>query len=129
VDAIVAHELSHIRRGHAQQFRGALVAVPLVFAVSFVMPGFCLWAPLLLPIGFLATMAMRRRQEWIADADAAALTGGPEALIRGLARATGGRRLSLELGALGGTGAGASTHDGPLCRPGRHGGNADGADR
>jgi len=98
VDAIVAHELSHIRRGHAQQFRGALVAVPLVFAVSFVMPGFCLWAPLLLPIGFLATMAMRRRQEWIADADAAALTGGPEALIRGLARATRGGGFPLNWG-------------------------------
>jgi len=98
VDAIVAHELSHLRRSHGAQMRGWLMVLPVAIAASFLVPGFVLWAALLLPMCFLTFMAVRRNQELTADADAARWTGGPEALILGLARATQGTPAPLNWG-------------------------------
>jgi len=95
VDAIVAHEISHLRHRHMKVISVALAAIPAVVAASFVVRGVVLWAPLTIPPCFLALMAIRRRQERTADADAACWTGGPEAMIRGLARASRGNQLSL----------------------------------
>jgi hypothetical protein len=98
VDAIVAHELSHIRHNHGAQVRGWLMVVPIAIGVSLMVPGVAQWTALLLPTCFLTFMAVRRKQELTADADAARWTGEPEALIRGLARATNGTGVPFHWG-------------------------------
>jgi Zn-dependent protease with chaperone function len=98
VDAIVAHELSHIRHNHAVQVRGWLMVLPIAIGVSLIVPGVAQWTALLLPTCFLTFMAVRRKQELTADADAARWTGEPEALIRGLARATRGTGVPFHWG-------------------------------
>lgn len=100
VDAIVAHELSHLARHHGAQMRGVLAVLPLGVGVSLLAPDLLVWTPVLLPTAFLAFMGMRRQQEFAADADAALWcgSGGPEALVRGLARACRTNRIPLKWG-------------------------------
>lgn len=86
VDAIVCHELSHLRRpGYpAARANGLLLVGALILA--FVVPSLLAWLPLVLPAEFLLQRANRRRRELRADADAVAWSGDAEALIEGLAR-------------------------------------------
>jgi Zn-dependent protease with chaperone function len=96
VDSVVAHELSHIRRRHVLWISAAISILPLACVAQIFAPGLLSWAPLTAPPGFLLFMAMRRRQERTADADAARWAGGPEPLIRALARASLGNGAPLD---------------------------------
>ncbi len=93
VDAVVAHELTHLRRQHPKHLFWALVSVFLFpaffyfFDRDFIELG--RWA-VLAPVGILAGMpifyAVSRRFEWTADAGAVKLTNDPKALSSALAK-------------------------------------------
>ena len=85
-DAIVAHEAAHLR---PVQYL-AVAAVPILAAssvmVSFVWPEVTHSAPFWPVIALLLWRALRRMQEFSADASAVRVTQNPEALITALAR-------------------------------------------
>ena len=92
VEAVMAHELTHLKRGHpfllvlTLAFTWVVVAIlPSVipFAVSWPLA-----VALALPAGIVLFGLVSRRFEREADAGAVALTGDAEALITGLARLT-----------------------------------------
>ena len=99
VDAVVGHELTHLRRRHPQALHLAFLAI---FIAAGVVAGYTqLWTTLpvvsgpvvsggsyalLALTGLFLTYAMARRFEWTADAGAVQLTGNGEALITGLAK-------------------------------------------
>ena len=86
VDAVLAHEISHLEHFHPIKTLLAALGAYAVFASSA--------AVLRLPYGFAAALValwlmqrfVARRFEFAADAGAAALTSDPEALISGLGR-------------------------------------------
>jgi len=90
VDAVMAHEITHLQKHHPQQMA---IASALIGAVGFLA---CTAAGQLgLPVPFaiaalalamVALLGFYRHNEGIADAGAVQLTGDPEATIRGLAR-------------------------------------------
>ncbi len=86
VDAVMAHEITHLRRGHPLRLALSLILVPV--ALLTVLPSFV--GPLAMPIGVLLAAGISyfisRRFERSADAGAVKLTGDPEALISALAR-------------------------------------------
>lgn len=86
VDAVMAHEITHLRRGHPLRLALALILIPV--ALLTVLPSFV--GPLAMPIGVLLgagiSYFIARRFERTADAGAVKLTGDPEALISALAR-------------------------------------------
>ncbi|HTQ55830.1 MAG TPA: M48 family metalloprotease [Bryobacteraceae bacterium] len=96
VDAIIAHELSHVRRPPLATARGAVLFLPAAIVLAFMVPATLPWMPLLLPPGFLIYRAMRRKNERVADADALAWSGDGEALISGLVRVTLANEMPLE---------------------------------
>ena len=96
VDAVMAHELSHLRRPNRASARlGGFLVVGAVLTTVLV-PATLPWIPLLLPPAFLAHRAIRRRNEFVADADGAAWSADPEAFITGLARVTLAHRMPME---------------------------------
>jgi len=98
-DAVLAHELAHLRRGHPKWLSVALFAAVMTPSV-----GGALWltrhnperlvnsifslAPVALALGLLVFLALSRRFELDADADAVLLTREPEAMISALAKLT-----------------------------------------
>src|SRR5206468_2481325 len=98
VDSVVAHELSHIRRRHTVWMSAIFMLLPLVFVLQLFVPDLSSWAPLMAPPVFLLFMAIRRRQERTADADAARWGNGPEPFIRALSRASRGNGAALDWG-------------------------------
>ena len=96
VDAILAHELSHIRRPALLAVRMLPIVAGGTAFVAVLVPSFLPWAPLLMPPVYLLHRALRRRIERQADADALAWSGDPEALITGLARITRAHGMPLE---------------------------------
>ena len=88
VDAIVSHELSHLRRPMNSAGRTSVFLLMGALVLAFFVPSSLEWLPLLLPPAFLLQRANRRRKELIADADAIAWCGDAEAFITGLARVT-----------------------------------------
>jgi Zn-dependent protease with chaperone function len=98
VDAIVAHELAHLRYRHPTWL--ILLLVVVIFAPTFVQPLFPLWAqaswlrhvPVGLVLAIVGYYFVSRRFEYQTDAYAAWLTGDPEALITGLVKV---HRLNL----------------------------------
>jgi Zn-dependent protease with chaperone function len=88
VDAIVGHELSHLRRPINSAGRTGVFLLTGALILAFLVPSSLEWLPLLLPPLFLLQRANRRRKELIADADAVSWCGDAEALVTGLARVT-----------------------------------------
>jgi STE24 endopeptidase len=91
VDAIVAHELGHLKHKHGH-WRGAimgLMAGGIIFWYSVASPARFL--PIIdigVALAWFSTFYfVSRRLEFTADGEAAKLTGDPEALITGLAKA------------------------------------------
>ncbi len=85
VDAVLAHELTHLRRGHARWMMAPMVVI--VLATTF--GGWSLDPLVLFPASFaaglLATLLLMRRFEYQADRGAIELTRDPEALVSALA--------------------------------------------
>jgi Zn-dependent protease with chaperone function len=86
VDAVLAHEISHLE--HQHPVRIMLAAMGACVPVTVV--AMTLQLPCAVPAGFVAAwlsyLFVARRCEFSADAGAAALTGDAEALISGLGR-------------------------------------------
>ena len=110
VDAVMAHEIAHLQYGHVRKRAWAMM-IPLVVVIvciSVAIPrllesvGF--WS-LLLPItvvGFSIAyfFSTSRRFEYQADAQAALLTGNPEAMITGLVKLARLNQMPLQWGRL-----------------------------
>ncbi len=89
VDAIVAHELGHLKHNHAK-WRGLLAGVMggmLILYPSIPSSPFRPLIDLALALAWFCTLYfVSRRCEFTADAEGAKLVGDPEALISGLAK-------------------------------------------
>jgi len=96
VDAIVAHELSHVRRPRTAVVRGVAYLFPVAMVVMFFVPSSVQWIPLLGPPAFLLHRGLRRWNERQADADAVTWSGDAEALITGLVRVTRAHNMPIE---------------------------------
>jgi Zn-dependent protease with chaperone function len=103
VDALVAHELTHVKERHIQKIGMWIMSVliPVVIATTFYSTLSNAGSPLLgiqaaVVLFLVISPQVRRRYEWRADAGAAALTGDPEAVITGLIRITRLNCLPLE---------------------------------
>jgi heat shock protein HtpX len=94
-EAVIAHEASHLRPLQ----RTVVYAVPSLAAV--VLLGKSAWPeagyliPFLPILGLLLWRALRRRQEYAADASAVRATGDPEALISALTRISAATAMPL----------------------------------
>ena len=96
VDAIVSHELSHVRHPSFVVPRGASILMAVAVVTAFLAPGMLSWMPLALPPAFLMYRAYRRRNERIADADAVTWSADGEAFVSGMVRVTKGHGTPLE---------------------------------
>ena len=90
VDAVAAHELSHVRHSNRGGWTALCIAMLLCETPArefvYLLPG-GLAAAMILPIAmFFAALHGTRKREFAADAGAAALTGDPRAMISSLAR-------------------------------------------
>jgi len=85
LEAVMAHELAHLRLRHPWKLALAILAVivPSVL-VLFVIGGYR-YLGLVVLFGLLVRMVVSRRFEYQADAEAVRICGDPEALISGLA--------------------------------------------
>jgi Zn-dependent protease with chaperone function len=102
VDAVLAHELAHLRRGHPRWLLVPAVTV-MVFASLLTRPGTAGYVlPLASAAAVLATVMVSRRLEYQADRGAVELTRDPEAMISALAALARLNDLPLEWGPLAG---------------------------
>ena len=91
VDAVVAHELAHVKHDHPRllgfALMGGFVAVAVLY---FAYPWPPLWKPLFdvmfVVIPLLTYYFIARRFEFVADATSVRTTGDPEAMITGLVK-------------------------------------------
>jgi len=107
VDAVAAHELSHLRKKHTAAWRPILVYV-LIMAVAVGMAVLNDQAPdgwnleLLVPVPLFLVLAgglyLSRRREVVADLGAVELTGDPEAMITAIVKLASLNRLPVEWG-------------------------------
>jgi heat shock protein HtpX len=101
VDAVVAHELSHF--SHSSRAQWAALAIAMVlFALPdgdllFFWPGGAFVATLLPLTVFFAALRGARKREFAADANAAALTADPRAMISSLARISRNNQTPLDM--------------------------------
>jgi Zn-dependent protease with chaperone function len=90
VDAVAAHELSHMRHSNRGQWTALCIAMLLfdtrVRDLLLFWPSGLLVAMVLPTSMFFAALRGARKREFAADASAAALTGDPRAMISSLAR-------------------------------------------
>ncbi len=92
VDAVLAHEVAHLRLRHPRKLSIVFLAALIVFllALSALFRGVDPDRPVAIPVaiivGYAAMLAASRRFERSADCLAVKLTGDPEALISGLAK-------------------------------------------
>lgn len=95
IDAVVGHELTHLRHRHPRKLQQMLIfviAVPVILWVLTVHSNpemtkrWQFLAPALPLLGLPFFYLLSRRFEHVADAGAVALTGDPEATITGLTR-------------------------------------------
>ncbi len=96
VDAIVCHELSHLRPS-----KRSGLAVPYMLVVASVLgahwvPNFVDFIPALLLAAYFLVKAWRRAGERAADLDSVRWSGDPEAMITGLARVSYANGMPLE---------------------------------
>ena len=90
VDAVAAHELSHVRHSNRGVWMALCIAMLLCETpareIVYMLPG-GLAVAMILPIAiFFVSLRGSRKREFAADASAAALTGDPRAMISSLAR-------------------------------------------
>jgi Zn-dependent protease with chaperone function len=90
VDAVAAHELSHFNHSQRGQFMSLGIAMILFDTPVnevFLSSTTALLLALLVPLAvLLGALSLSRRREFAADANAAALTADPQAMISSLAR-------------------------------------------
>jgi Zn-dependent protease with chaperone function len=93
VDAILGHELAHLRHRHPEKLSVLPAVIGVVAGIASVggfeavrVPHLEIAAPILIAVAAAAYYYQARRFERTADAGAAELTGDPEALITGLVR-------------------------------------------
>src|SRR4029450_10319728 len=84
VDAVLAHEISHLEHHHPMMMVAGAGAAWLLVAVVSMPIGFSYVVPMGIAASWLAYLFVARRCEYAADAGAAALTGHAEAKISGL---------------------------------------------
>ncbi|MGA3082179.1 MAG: M48 family metalloprotease, partial [Terracidiphilus sp.] len=103
VDAIAAHELSHFSYSGRGQWMALGLAMVLfetpVSVLLLSLPGGLFMALLALLTVLFAALHGVRKREFAADANAAALTGDPRAMISGLARVARSNKILLEMNA------------------------------
>ena len=104
VDAVAAHELSHVRHSNRGVWTALCIAMLLCETpareVVYLLPG-GLAVGMILPIAmFFAALRGSRKREFGADASAAALTGDPRAMISSLARISRNNDSPLEMNAI-----------------------------
>jgi heat shock protein HtpX len=104
VDAVAAHELSHVRRSNQGAWSALCIAMLLCETPAkeliYLLPGGLL-AGMIVPIAiFFAAMLGTRKREFAADANAAALTGDPRAMISSLARIARNNNHPLDMNAV-----------------------------
>jgi Zn-dependent protease with chaperone function len=104
VDAVAAHELSHVRHSNRGMWTALCFAMLLcetpAWEILYLVPG-GLVAAMILPIAmFFAAMHGSRKREFGADANAAALTGDPCAMISSLARISRNNDSPLDMNAI-----------------------------
>ncbi|WP_204150790.1 M48 family metalloprotease [Leptolyngbya sp. CCY15150] len=103
VDAVVAHELSHLQYGHHQSLQGswlwaAMGCGLITFMMStLVLPGFP-WLPVTVVVSLLTYYLTSRRYEHQADVQAVLLTGNPKAMITALVKLAQFNQMPLEWG-------------------------------
>lgn len=102
VDAIVAHELGHLKRGHPGRigtilFTSVFVAVVFTSLLGMWLPQVP-WLAVGIVVGLLGYYLMSQQFEHEADSEAIALSGDPEALITGLTKLTRLNRMPLQQG-------------------------------
>lgn len=86
VDAVLAHELAHIRLGHPRKLAVAAAAGVVAGAALVVVAGFATSVVAGVVLSLLLARFVSRRCEYEADALAVRLTGDAEALITALVR-------------------------------------------
>ena len=104
VDAVAAHELSHVRVSNRGAWMALCIAMLLCETPAremvYLLPG-GLAAAIILPIAmFFIALRGSRKREFAADASAAALTGDPRAMISSLARITRNNDSPLDMNAM-----------------------------
>jgi Zn-dependent protease with chaperone function len=99
VDAIVCHELSHLRPANRSSRTMMYLLVVLAIVGSMWIPNFGDFLPLFLLAAYFSFKAWRRNGEYKADADSVLWCGDAEAMITGLARVCHAHNMPLEWGA------------------------------
>lgn len=104
VDAVAAHELSHVR--HSNRGGWMALCIAMLFCetpareVLYMLPG-GLAAAMILPIAmFFAALRGSRKREFAADANAAVLTADPRAMISSLAKVARNNDSPLDMNAV-----------------------------
>jgi Zn-dependent protease with chaperone function len=85
LDAVLAHELAHLRAHHPRWLALAAAAPFVIVIYGFALNGLPLGLPLATVATLLVFTAVSRRFEYVADRDALQLGADPEALISALA--------------------------------------------
>lgn len=93
VDAVVAHEITHLQRKHGARRMTAMYAAIFVLACaggffSDQLPHALPFGPICYALLLLALFLTSRRNEYVADAGSVKLTGNAEAMITALAKIT-----------------------------------------
>jgi len=86
IDAVLAHELAHIRLGHPRKLMFAAMGSATAGALCFAAIGYAGAVALGTVLALLVMRFLSRRFEYQADALAIRLTGDPAALVTGLVR-------------------------------------------
>ncbi len=94
VDAVVAHELTHLKRRHPRalsfivlaMFVSANAALAFLSSRAYAEALIALTYIVIIAMGLFLTYFFSRRFEWVADAGAVTLTGDAEACITGLTK-------------------------------------------
>ncbi len=96
VDAVVCHELSHIRPVKRARMTAVYVLLVATILGAQWLPDLTALIPVSLLAMYFLLKSWRRGREWAADLDSVRWSGDPEALITGLARVSRAHGLPLE---------------------------------
>ncbi len=99
VDAVVCHELSHLRPSNRSGRTMLYVLVVVAILVTTWVPNFVDFAPFFVLAAYFWFKRWRRAGEYKADGNSVLWCGDPEAMITGLARVSQAHNQPLEWGA------------------------------